>query len=107
MAPDTQAPVAMDDYAMIVQAEVAMELLNRAQALIQARIYEIENTSLGNAGEAAHLLARGEQLYRLLRTIHYREPENTQAVIDHWSVLLRDEHRFWQSMRDDQPILAA
>ena len=93
-------------YERIVQAEVAMEVINRARTLVQARIFELEKTQ-GDPAEAERLAVKRGQLYAVLRTVDYREPVRVAALIEQWGPLVRDEARFWQVMRDDRSLLAA
>ncbi len=103
---ESQPPEGDDHYQQIVQAEVAMEVINRARTLVQARIVELEETCRDPI-EAERLAVKRGQLYAVLRTVDYREPARVSALIDHWGPLVRDEARFWQAMRDDRSLLAA
>lgn len=96
MAPDTnQAAAAVDTYGRVVRAEVASELLNRARALLQERLYDG-----GRCGpvEESHLRAKGAELSALQRTLDHRDPGHVEAVIARFGPLVKDEVRFWAEM---------
>lgn len=100
MAPDTnQAAAAVDTYGRVVRAEVATELVNRARALVLARLYEIEEDPAGaKPDETEKLEARERELFAVLRSLDYRDDSHVEAVIARFGPLLRDEARFWAEM---------
>ncbi|QKE93326.1 hypothetical protein HN018_24260 (plasmid) [Lichenicola cladoniae] len=84
----------------MIQAEVAMELINRARGLLYERIYHLEAGGAGDQRAAKKLDAIAVKLYELLRTIDYREPKRVRAVIARWSPLMRDEEQFWTVLKE-------
>lgn len=89
-----------DHHAEVIQAEVAMELINRARGLVYERIYRLEKGGAADQRAAKKLDAVVVKLYELLRTIDYREPKRVRAVIAQWSPLMRDEEQFWTVLKE-------
>lgn len=96
MAPDTNhAAAAVDAYSLVVRAEVASELLNRARALIQERLHGEPHPE---QAEQEHLRAKGAEISALQRMLDYRDTGHVEAVIARFGPLVRDEARFWADM---------
>ena len=100
-------PHSTGSYDHIVRTEVAMELVNRARALVYARIDELEDGSKAERQEADRLDAKARELHDLLRSLDYREQGRIEAVIERWGPLVRDEAQFWNTLQDNRPLLAA
>ena len=91
----------------VVRTEVAVEVVNRARALVYARIYMLEEGSEAERQEAERLDAKARELHDLLESLNYREPGRVEAVIGRWGPLGRDEAQFWAALQDSRPLLAA
>jgi hypothetical protein len=79
----------------IVEAEIAMAKVNRARAMLYARIYEIEATQ---PDEAEGLRQKAHELHDILREIRVYDDEGVKAVTEHWGRLTKDEAAFWAAM---------
>ena len=87
----------------VVRTEVATEVINRARALVYARIYTLEDGSDAERQEADRLDAKARELYGLLRSLNYRDQGRVEAVIGRWGPLVRDEAQFWAALQDSRP----
>ena len=104
MARHGTGSVSHDD---VVRTEVAMEVLNRARAIIYARISALEEGSEAERQEADRLDAKARELNDLLQSLDYREQGRVEAVIGRWGPLVRDKSQFWAALQDSRPLLAA
>lgn len=95
-----------DHHAEVIQAEVAMELINRARGLLYERIYHLEAGGAADQRAAKKLDAIAVKLYELLRAIDYRKPTGVKAVIAQWSPLMRDEKQFWAALKENPGLFA-
>ena len=91
----------------VVRTEVAVEVVNRARALVYARIYMLEEGGEAERQEAERLDAKARELHDLLESLNYREQGRVEAVIGRWGPLVRDEAQFWAALQDSRPLLAA
>jgi hypothetical protein len=93
-------PDAVDDVdasALVIEAEMATELVNRARAMVQRRIAQL--TADGDATEADRLRATAAKpLFALLRSIDYRNEAYVQAIIATWGPRVMDEAALWAAL---------
>lgn len=94
-----------DHHDEVIQAEVAMELINRARGLVYERIYKLEAGNAADVRAARKLDQTAVKLYQVLRSIDYRQPAKVLALITRWSPLLRDEQQFWSVLANDPGLL--
>lgn len=83
-------------YDRVVEAEVAMEMVNRARTRVQQRIYALEKI---DPVEADRLRQVGIMLYDQLRSIDPEGPSHNATIIASWKPLLQDEGMFWGALR--------
>lgn len=79
-------------YDAIVRAEIAIEILNQARAIITARVYELEGLDLASA-EA--LRSRRRDLIALQQSLAVADRESVERVIALWGPRVKDDARFW------------
>jgi hypothetical protein len=79
-------------YDAIVRAEIAIELLNQARAIVTARVYELEDTD-AEAVEA--LRRRRRDLIALQQSIRVADTDSVENLIAVWGPRVQDEVRFW------------
>ena len=79
-------------YDAIVRAEIAIEILNQARAIITARVYELE-ASDPDAAEA--LRSRRRDLIALQQSINVTDRGSVEDVIALWGPRVKDDARFW------------
>lgn len=79
----------------VIAAEVATEILNRARALLMARIYEVENS---DPAEAERLMKKQQEIYQLQDKIRVTDDEGVRAITELWGPLLKDERAFWEAI---------
>src|SRR3954465_8079758 len=93
-------PDAVDDVdasALVIEAEMAAAIVNRARAIVQRRIAQL--TADGDAAEANRLRAIAAQLlFTLLRSIDYRNEAHVQAIIATWGPRVMDEAALWDAL---------
>lgn len=82
-------------YEQVIEAEVAIEILNRARALLSARIYEIE---AAHPVEAERLKAKRKDLHAVSNGIRVGDDEGVRAITEYWGRLTKDEAAFWVVM---------
>jgi hypothetical protein len=82
-------------YHRIVDAEVAMEVINTARTKVMRRIYDLAETE---PAEAERLRDQSTALYQILRSIHFNQPEHNADLIKKWSALLQDDDAFWATL---------
>ena len=79
-------------YDAIVRAEIAIEILNQARAIVTARVYELE-ASDPDAAEA--LRSRLRELIALQQSLTVADRASVESVIALWGPRVRDDARFW------------
>jgi hypothetical protein len=93
-------PDAVDDVdasALVIEAEMAGEIVNRARAMVQRRIAQL--TADGDAAEAGRLRAiAAKPLFALLRSIDDRNEAHVQAIIAAWGPRVMDEAALWDAL---------
>src|SRR3954465_9801348 len=93
-------PDAVDDVdasALVIEAEIAAEIVNRARAIMQMRIAQL--TEDGDEAEADRLrVTAAKPLFHLLRSIDYRNEAYVQAIIATWGPGLMDEGALWDAL---------
>ena len=93
-------PDAVDDVdasALVIEAEIAAEIVNRARAIVQRRIAPL--TADGDAAEADRLRASAAKpLFALLRSIDDRNEAYVQAIIVTWGPRVIDEAALWAAL---------
>ncbi|WPE24323.1 hypothetical protein [Shinella zoogloeoides] len=82
-------------YDAIVRAEIAIEILNQARAIVTARVYELEATD-PDAAEA--LRSRRRDLIALQQSITVADRESVESVIALWGPRVKDDARFWAEL---------
>ncbi len=79
-------------YDAIVRAEIAIEILNRARAIVTARVYELE----GSDPDAADALrSRRRDLIALQQNINVADSDVVEDVIALWGPRVKNDARFW------------
>src|SRR5689334_25262322 len=92
--PDT---VDDDGSALVIEAEMAAAIVNRARAVVQRRIAQLAED--GNVAEADRLRATAAQpLFALLRSIDCRNEAHVQAIIATWGPRVMDEAALWAAL---------
>jgi hypothetical protein len=93
-------PDAVDDVdasALVIEAEMAGEIVNRARAMVQRRIAQL--TADGDAAEAGRLRATAAKpLFALLRSIDDRNEAHVQAIIATWGPRVMDAAALWAAL---------
>lgn len=79
------------EYDAIVRAEIAIEILNQARAIITARVHELETKE---PAQAERLRQRRRDLVDLQHGLRVDEPEAIEDVIAVWGARVSDEDRF-------------
>ena len=79
-------------YDAIVRAEIAIEILNQARAIVTARVNELEAAD-PDAAEA--LRSRRRDLIALQQSITVADRESVESVIALWGPRVKDDARFW------------
>jgi hypothetical protein len=95
---NTVPPRTTDPYLQVVRTEVAMEVINRARGLVHARVCQLEDGTETDQREAERLTVKAGELYRLLRSLDFREQDRVEEVIARWGSLVSDEARFWPAL---------
>jgi len=96
-----------DPYLQVVRTEVAMEVINRARGLVHARVCQLEDGNEVDQREAERLTVKAGELYRLLRSLDFREQDRVEGVIARWGSLVSDEARFWPALESGHLLPAA
>src|SRR3954471_4054115 len=95
-------PNAIDDVdasALVIEAEMAIEIVNRARAIVQMRIAQL--TEDGDAAEADRLrVTVAQPLFHLLRSIDYRNEAYVQAIIATWGLRVQMDPAGVDAARD-------
>src|SRR5215213_10007486 len=93
-------PDAVDDVdasALVIEAEMAGEIVDRARAIVQRRIAQL--TADGDGAEAGRLRAiAAKPLFALLRSIDYRNEAYVQAIIATWGLRVMDAAALWAAL---------
>ena len=98
LPPDTVDDV--DVSALVIEAEMATAIVNRARAMVQRRIAQLAED--GDAPEANRLRAiAAKPLFGLLRSIDHRNEAHVQAIIATWGPRGMDEAALWDAL--DRP----
>lgn len=79
-------------YDAIVRAEIAIEILNQARAIVTVRVYELEGSD-PDAAEA--LRSRRRDLIALQQSINVTDRGSVEDVIALWGPRVEDDARFW------------
>lgn len=79
-------------YDAIVRAEIAIEIINQARAIVTARVYELEEQDPGAAEE---LRRRRRDLIELQQSIRVADRDTVENLIAVWGPRVKDEARFW------------
>lgn len=79
-------------YDAIVRAEIAIEILNQARAIVTARVYELEDT---DPDAAETLRSRRRDLIALQQSINVADRASIETIIALWGPRVRDDARFW------------
>ena len=82
-------------YDAIVRAEIAIEILNQARAIITARVYELEGS---DPASAEALRSRRRDLIALQQGITVADRESVEGVIALWGPRVKDDARFWAEL---------
>ena len=95
LPPDTVDDV--DASALVIEAEMAAAIVNRARAMVQRRIGQL--TADGDAAEADRLRATAAKpLFALLRSIDHRNEAHIRAIIATWGPRVMDEAALWDAL---------
>jgi hypothetical protein len=87
----------VDASALVIEAEMATAIVNRARAMVQRRIAQL--TADGDAAEADRLRATAAKpLFALLRSIDDRNEAHVQAIITAWGPRVMDEAALWDAL---------
>lgn len=82
-------------HEQVIEAEVAIEILNKAQALLTKRIHQIEGD---NPAEVERLLQKQIEIHELLRSIKVADDAGVKAITEYWGQLTKDEAAFWAAI---------
>lgn len=82
-------------YDAIVRAEIAIEILNQARAIITARVYELEGS---DTASAKALRSRRRDLIALQQGITVADRESVEGVIALWGARVKDDAWFWAEL---------
>jgi len=83
------------DYSQIVNAEVAIEILNQAKGILFERIYALEDS---DKPAAAALSNKARDLTKLQQSIRVGEDALIHEIIATWRPRIADEERFWREI---------
>lgn len=84
-----------DGYDEIVRTEVAIEIMNRAQGLITARLMNGEERD-PELVERLHQF--GDLLVEIRNSLSVEGQDHVEAVIEKWGPLVKDQEKFWQEL---------
>ena len=79
-------------YDAIIRADIAIEILNQARAIVTARVYQLEDT---DPAAAETLRRRRRDLIELQQCIRVADPATVEDLITVWGPRVQDETRFW------------
>src|SRR5215207_11227791 len=95
LPPDTVDDV--DASALVIEAEMATAIVNRARAMVQRRIAQLVED--GDAAEADRLRATAAKpLFALMRSIDDRNEAHVQAIIAAWGLRVIDKAALWAAL---------
>src|SRR5215213_9866785 len=95
LPPDTVDDVGAS--ALVIEAEMATAIVNRAWAMVQRRIAQLAED--GDAPEADRLRATAAKpLFALLRSIDDRNEAHVQTIITAWGPRVMDEAALWDAL---------
>ena len=77
-------------YDTVVRAEITIEILNQARAIVTPSVYELEDTD----AQAAEALRRRD-LIELQQSIRIAVSDAVEDLIGVWGPRVQDEARFW------------
>ena len=80
-------------YDAIVRTEIAIAILNRARAIVTARVQELEEKDPAAAGR---LRTRRREIVDLQHGLRVDDPEAVEEVIAVWGPRVDDGVRFWR-----------
>lgn len=84
-----------DGYDEIVRAEVAIEIMNRAQGIITARLMSGEEHA---PDFVERLHGFGDRLVAIRNSVAVEDQDHVEAVIAKWVELVKDQDKFWQEL---------
>lgn len=79
-------------YDAIIRAEIAIEILNKARAIVTARVYELEGMD-PEAAEALRL--RRRELIAVQNSVPVADRQTVENLIALWGPRVKDDARFW------------
>lgn len=79
-------------YDAILRAEIAIDILNKARAIVTARVYELEGAD-PEAAEALRL--RRRDLIAIQHSVAVADRETVESLIALWGPRVKDDARFW------------
>ncbi|WP_331375334.1 hypothetical protein [Sinorhizobium chiapasense] len=79
----------------IVRAEIAIEVMNQARAIVTARIYALEQS---DPAAAEALRQRRRELIALQQRIRVDDQDAVETVIAVWGPRVKDDTRFWAEL---------
>lgn len=79
-------------YDAVLRAEIAIDLINQARAIVTASVHELEEQ---DADAAEELRRRRRDLIELQQSISITERDAVEDVIALWGPRVRDVARFW------------
>ena len=87
----------VDGSALVIEAEVAAAIVNRARVMVQRRIAPLVEE--GDTAEADRLRATAAKpLFALLRSIDDRNEAHVQAIITAWGPRVMDAAALWAAL---------
>ncbi|MBA8862770.1 hypothetical protein FHW19_004521 [Ochrobactrum anthropi] len=84
-----------DGYDEIVRAEVAIEIMNRAQGLVTARLMNGDEHA---PDYVERLHEFGDRLVAIRNSITVEDQEHVETIIAKWGTLVKDQDKFWQEL---------
>ncbi|MET3616040.1 hypothetical protein ABID16_004389 [Rhizobium aquaticum] len=79
-------------YDAIVRAEIAIEILSQARAIVTARVYALEET---DPAAAEALRQRRRDLIDVQQRLSVVDRDVVENIIAVWGPRVQDETRFW------------
>jgi hypothetical protein len=87
----------VDASALVIEAEMAAAIVNRARAMVQRRIAQLVEE--GDTAEADRLRAiAAKPLFALLRSIDDRTEAHIRAIITTWGSRVMDAAALWAAL---------
>lgn len=84
-----------ETFEAIVRAEIAIEIMSTARALVSERVAAIE---ADDPRGAERLRERRRNLLAVQNRIHVDDVEQTEAVIAEWGPRVKDAAVFWREL---------